>query len=97
MSFKIGNDTQRGRYGRNIDNCTGVNPQGPTGTIIPETNSTKRFNTFDYIIGTSDLSYRILLWYGAEKSESENFGGNKIFKNAERKKIEVEKLGVKMM
>ena len=44
----------------------------------------------------SDLAYRSLSWNGAEKSESENLGGNHIFENAERKNIfEVEKVGRK--
>ena len=69
-----------------------MNPQGSIGTTIQESNSAGNWNIFDSVRGTSDLAYRGLLWHGAEKSESENLGGNKIFENAEREdNVEVEK------
>ena len=43
-------------YGRNIDNPTGMNPQGPIGTTIPESNRANNCNIFDLVISTSDLS-----------------------------------------
>ena len=84
------------RSGRNIDNRTGVNPQGHIGTTISEFNSTSNWKKFDSVSMISDIAYRSLSWNGAEKSEIENLGGNHIFENAERKNIfEVEKVGRK--
>ena len=79
-----------------MDNLTGVNPQGPTGTIIPETNSACNCNIFNSISSKSDISYRGSSWHGTAKNERENLGGNIIFENYEREnKFEVEIVGRK--
>ena len=83
-------------YGRNINNRTRVNPQGPIGTIISETNSARSFGIIDSTSRTFYIVYRGLLWQGADKIESENHGGNNISENAERKNsFGVEKVGHK--
>ena len=80
--------------GRNINNRTGMDPQGPIVTMIPESNRAKNCNIFDLVRKTPYFAYRGLLWYGTMKSEIENLvenlGDNKFYKNAERKN----KLGV---
>ena len=82
------------RSGRNIDNCTGMNPQGPIVTKIPEYNRANNCNIFKLIIKPLDLAYMVLPWHDTMKSESENLKGNKCFENAERKNnSEVEKVG----
>ena len=67
MNLDSGTDVLSGGYRWKIDNCTGVNPQVPIGTIIPETNSANNFVIFDSVIRTSDIVYRVSSWHGAEK------------------------------
>ena len=82
------------RYGRNIDNHTGMNPWGPNGTIIPESNRANNCKNFDFIRRILNFSYRGSLWHDTEKGESEKLGGNKFFEDAERENnFEVEKVG----
>ena len=47
--------------GRNIDNPTRVNQQGPIETNIPDTNSASNFDVFDYVRRTLYLAYRIVV------------------------------------
>ena len=80
----------------NIDNHTGMNPQGPIVTTIPYLNSASNYNIFNSIIKTLDLAYRASLCHCAEKIESENLGGNKNLENAElENSFEAEKVGCK--
>ena len=69
---------------RNIDNRTGMKPQGPTVTKIPESNSAINRNVFDSVRRTSDITYRGLSWNDADKIENENLWGSNISKNVER-------------
>ena len=55
-SLDSGTDVQIRGYGHNIDNRTGMNPQGPIGTIIPGTNSESKWNIFDSFSKNSDLA-----------------------------------------
>ena len=57
--------------GKNIDNRTGMNPQGLIVAKIPDSNRANNCNIFDFNIGTLDLDYRESFWHGAKKSESE--------------------------
>ena len=58
--------------------------------ILPR--NIRSFGLFDR--GTSDFSNKSASWHGAEKNESENFGGNNIFENDERKDdFKVERAG----
>ena len=92
-SFNSGIDVTR--PGRNIDNRTGVNPQGHIVTIIPESNRANNCNIFDSIRRTSYLAYRSSAWHGTLKSESEKLTRKKI-ENAEYKNnSKVEKVGRK--
>ena len=89
-------DTDVPISGRSIDNHTGMNPQRPIVTMVPESNSARNFYIFNSIKGALDISFRGLPWHIAAKSESENIGGNNIFENAERENnFEVEKVGHK--
>ena len=83
-SLKSYYDVWSGGSRGNIDNRTKVNPQGPLGTIIPETNSLSNSDIFNSVRKTSDISDRIVSWNVEEKIESENLGGNNFFENAER-------------
>ena len=84
------------RYWRNIDNRTGMNPQGPIVTLITESNRENNCNIFDLVRRTSDITYRRSMWHVTMKSESENLRGNKIIENAKcENNIEVEKVGHK--
>ena len=78
-SLDSGTDVKSRGSGRNIDKHTGVNTQGPIGTIIPESNSASNCDIFDSIRSMLDLTYRVFPWNGAAKSESEKFGGRNIF------------------
>ena len=60
------------RYGRNIDNYTGMNPQGPIVTMLPEYNKVSKCNIFDSVIRTSYHVYREFLWHTTMKSENKN-------------------------
>ena len=44
------------RSGRNIDNRTGMKPQGPIVTTIPESNRAKKYNIFNLYNKTSDIA-----------------------------------------
>ena len=91
-SFYSGTDVTR--YRRNIDNCTGMNPQGSIVTMAPESNSVINCYIFDFSRRMLDLTYKGSPWHGAAKSE--NLGVNKSFENSERKNnFEVEKFGRK--
>ena len=88
------------RSGRNIDNPTGMNPQGPIVITISESNRANNCDIFNLVRKTSHLTYRGSPLYGIMKSEGENLvenlRRNKIFKNAERKNnSEAEKVGLK--
>ena len=88
------------RSGRYIDNCTGMNPQGPIVSTIPESNRTNNFEIF-VLVRKTVLPYMSSVWHVTIKIESENLVENlrgKKSKNAERKNnFEVEKLGAKIM
>ena len=56
-------------YGHNIDNRTGVNPQGLIVTTIPESNRANNYDIFDFFRETSNISYMRLLWYGKLKAK----------------------------
>ena len=58
------------RYGRNIDKCTRMNPQGPIMTTIPKSNGAKNCNIFDSVSRPSYLSYMGSTWHRTIKSES---------------------------
>ena len=47
------------RYWRNIDNRTGMNPQGLIVTTIPESNGASKCDIFNLVSRTSDLAYRV--------------------------------------
>ena len=84
------------RYGRNIDNRTGMNPQVPIVTTIPDSNRSNNCDILNLVIKTLNISYRGSPWHGTMESTSENFTGNKIFNNSERKNnFKVEKVGRK--
>ena len=73
-----------------------MKPQEPILTTIPESNSASNCNIFKLVRRTLDLVYRGSQWHDTAKSESENLGGNKIFRNAERENnFKVEKVGHK--
>ena len=80
--MKSGNEMQKIGFGRN------------SGDGIPP-KQIGSFNPFDR--GTSDFPDRSVLWHGAAKSEGENPGGERIFKNAGCENFEVEKFGRKNM
>ena len=82
-SLESGTDVPRS--GRNIDNRTGMNSQVPIVTTILESNITSNCNIFNSFRRDLDIVYRGLLWQCAEKIESENLWGNKIFEIAEHK------------
>ena len=74
-----------------------MKPQEPIVTTIPESNRSNNCEIIDYIIKTSNLSYRVSPWHGKMKSESKNLVGNlrdkDIFKDAECKNnFEVKKV-----
>ena len=78
---------------RNIDNLTGMKPQGHIGNMIPESNSASKCEIFKSTRRTSDISYRVFPYHGPEKSEIKILGGNKTFKNADHENnFEVEKV-----
>ena len=54
--------------GRNIDNRTGVNPQGSIVTTIPDSNRENNCNIFDSVRRTSDFFYRVSSWHGTMKT-----------------------------
>ena len=64
------------RSGRNIDNHTGINPQGPIMTTIPESTRSNHCKIFDSVIKTSDLAYRGFPWNGTTKTGSEKLAEN---------------------
>ena len=87
-SFNSVTDFRSGGSGRNIDNRIRMNSQGPIGTIIPETNSVRRF------------PFRRMLYFtnwnttGNDARRSEDPVCNNIFENSERKNnFWVEKVG----
>ena len=53
--------------GRNIDNRTGMKPQGTIVTTIPESKRMNNCKIFDSISRTSDLAYRGSLWHVTKK------------------------------
>ena len=71
-------------HGYNIDNRTGINPQGPIVTTIQESNKTKNCDIFHSFIRTTDLDYGGLPWRIMIKSEGENLIVQMNFENAER-------------
>ena len=86
------------RYGRNIYNQSGMKPQVPIVTTIPESSIEKNCNIFYSVRNTSDLVCRVLPWHVTIKSETvklvEHLMDNNIFKNTECKiNSEVEKVG----
>ena len=87
-SFNSGIDVSRS--GRNIDNLTGMNLQGPIVTTIPYYNRANKCNMLDSVIRTSDLAYRVSPRRGIIKIESENvvenLGGKKNSKMLSAKK-----------
>ena len=90
-SLDSSTDVPRSR--RNIDNRTGMNPQGPIVTMIPEYNRSNNSNIFISVSRTSDLAYRGSPYYGTIISEIKNLRGNKILENAERENnFKVEKV-----
>ena len=95
-SLKSGTDVWIGVSGKNIYNRTGLNPKGPIGTIIPDTNIVSNYDIFNSIIRVLDISYRISLWHGTEKNYSETLEAETFFENTERKNnFQVEKVGRK--
>ena len=54
--------------GWNIYRRTGINPQRPIFTTIPNPNSTSNYDIIDSIIVMSDIAYRGLMWHGVAKS-----------------------------
>ena len=72
-SLNIGTDVPRS--GRNIDNHTRMNPQGPIVNINPESNGSNNFNIFDSVSRASDLAYRSSPWHGTMKSENKKLSG----------------------
>ena len=58
------------RYGCNIDCHTGMKPQGPIVTTIPESNRANNYVIFNSVSKTSDIYYRVFLWHDTIKSES---------------------------
>ena len=88
------------RYGRNIDNRTGMKPQGPILTTIPESNRANNLDILNLFIKTLDIFSMVSRWHDTIRSETgnlmENLRDNKIFKNAERENnSNVEKFGRK--
>ena len=84
------------RYGWNIENQTGMNPQVRIVTTIPESESASNRNIFDSVSRISYIFYRGSPCHGAAKSEGENLGGNKNFENTEQENnFEAEKVGRK--
>ena len=79
------------KYRQNIDNRTGVNPQGPIVTTIPDSNRSNNCNIFDLFRKTSDIAYMGLPRHGTMKNESknlvENLRGKKNFKLLRAKRI----------
>ena len=55
------------RSGRNIDNRTGLKPQGPIVTTIPESNKSKNCDIFNLVGKTSVIVYRNSPWHGTIK------------------------------
>ena len=60
------------RSGLNIDNCTGMKPQGPIMNTIPESNRVKNLDILDSFRKTSDLSYMVFPWHVTMKKETIN-------------------------
>ena len=54
-------------YVQNIDNRTGMKPQGNIVTTIPESKRMNNCKIFDSISRTSDLAYRGSLWHVTKK------------------------------
>ena len=82
--------------GRNIDNRTGMNPQGHMVTTIPESSRANNWNMFNFVSSTYYIAYRGFLCNGTTKSEIESLRGNKILKILSTKIIpKLKKLGEK--
>ena len=60
------------RSGNNIDNRTGMKPQGPTVTTIPDSNRAKNCSIFESVSSALDIVSRFSPWYVTMKCESEN-------------------------
>ena len=85
--FKSGIDVQSRWFGNNIYNLTGVDPQGPIGTISPDINSARSFpfTWMSYFINCNAPS--------RDAGRSEDHVGSDIFKNAgSEKRFEIEKV-----
>ena len=82
----VNSDIYIPRYVGNIDNRTGMDPQGPIMNTVPKSNRSSIYNIFKSVNRTFDIVYRGSLWHVTIKSESENLveniRGNNIFKNA---------------
>ena len=90
------------RSGRNIDNHTEMNPQGPIMNTIPKSNRANNCNIFNLVIRNFDLTNTGSLWNGTMKSKSENLvenhGGKKTSKMMSAKIIsKLKKLGAKIL
>ena len=85
-------------FGRNADDKIGMNPSRTIRIPRPQITSTRKgsCDIFDLVSRTSDLSYMGFLWYGTDKIESKNLGGNTNFENAESENnFEAENVGHK--
>ena len=60
------------RSGRNIDNRTGINPQGPIMTTITESDGANNCDIFKSVSRTSDIVYMVSSWNVIMKSDIEN-------------------------
>ena len=90
----IGTDVPR--CGWNIDNITGMNPQGPIVTTIPVSNRSNNCDILYSVRNMEYISYRGSPWHGAAKIEGENLGGKNNSQNAEHENMfEVDRVGRK--
>ena len=58
------------RSGNNIDNRTGMKPQGPTVTTIPDSNRANNCSIFESVSIALDIVSRFSPWYVTMKCES---------------------------
>ena len=68
------------RSGRNIVKYSGMNPQVPIVTTIPDSDRSNHCNVFDLVIRPLGIPYRGLVCRGTMNSEIENIIGKNISK-----------------
>ena len=80
ISLKSIPDGKRGKIGRNGNDAIGMSPPGTIGGNAPQVTGRRGFNIFEYLIGISDSSNRILSFH--DEAISKIYGCDSLFKNS---------------